>query len=44
MIATKSVTVNKLIKINSISVSTYNVYAVGKHKIPISYNPYNYSV
>lgn len=44
LIATKSVTVNKLIKINSISVSTYNVYAVGKHKIPISYNPYNYSV
>lgn len=44
LIATKSVTVNKLIKINSISVSTYNVYAVGKHKIPISYNPSNYSV
>lgn len=44
LIATKSVTVNKLIKINSISVSTYNVYAVGKHKIPISYNPYYYSV
>ncbi len=44
LIATKSVTVNKLIKINSISVSTYNVYAVGKHQIPISYNPFNYSV
>lgn len=44
LIATKSVTVNKLIKINSISVSTYNVYAIGKHKIPISYNPSNYSV
>lgn len=44
LIATKSVTVNKLIKINSISVANYDVYAVGKHKIPISYNPYNYSV
>lgn len=44
LIATKSVTVNKLIKINSISVANYDVYAVGKHKIPISYNPYYYSV
>ena len=44
LIVTKSVTVNKLIKINSISVANYDVYAVGKHKIPISYNPYYYSV
>lgn len=44
LVATTSITVNKLIKINSISVSSYNVYSLGNHQLSISYNPSNYSV
>ena len=44
LIATKTITVDKLVKISSISVANYDVYAVGNFTLPISYNPSNYSV
>ena len=44
LIATKTITIDELVKISSISVANYDVYAVGNFTLPISYNPSNYSV
>ena len=44
LIATKTITIDELVKISSISVANYDVYAVGNFTLPICYNPSNYSV